>query len=68
MRTAIYARVSTKDGRQDTENQLRQVRAFAVTLEYLEQAIACFRSAMGVSRPVARTRDILCTQVERAVY
>lgn len=31
MRTAIYARVSTKDGRQDTENQLRQLRAFAET-------------------------------------
>lgn len=29
MRTALYARVSTKDGRQDTENQLRQLRAFA---------------------------------------
>src|ERR1017187_6038873 len=31
MRIAIYARVSTKDGRQDTENQLRQLRAFAQT-------------------------------------
>jgi DNA invertase Pin-like site-specific DNA recombinase len=31
MRTAIYARVSTKDGRQDTDNQLRQLRAFADT-------------------------------------
>jgi DNA invertase Pin-like site-specific DNA recombinase len=31
MRAAIYARVSTKDGRQDTENQLRQLRAFAET-------------------------------------
>jgi DNA invertase Pin-like site-specific DNA recombinase len=31
MRTAIYARVSTKDGRQDTENQLRQLRTFAAT-------------------------------------
>ena len=31
MRTALYARVSTKDGRQDTENQLRQLRAFAVS-------------------------------------
>jgi DNA invertase Pin-like site-specific DNA recombinase len=29
MKTAIYARVSTKDGRQDTENQLRQLRAFS---------------------------------------
>jgi DNA invertase Pin-like site-specific DNA recombinase len=34
MRTAIYARVSTKDGRQDTENQLRQLRAFAETQEW----------------------------------
>jgi DNA invertase Pin-like site-specific DNA recombinase len=31
MKTAIYARVSTKDGRQDTENQLRQLREFAAT-------------------------------------
>jgi DNA invertase Pin-like site-specific DNA recombinase len=31
MKTAIYARVSTKDGRQDTENQLRQLREFAST-------------------------------------
>lgn len=31
MRTAIYARVSTRDGRQDAENQLRQLRAFATT-------------------------------------
>lgn len=29
MRTVIYARVSTKDGRQDTDNQLRQLRDFA---------------------------------------
>jgi DNA invertase Pin-like site-specific DNA recombinase len=44
MRAAIYARVSTKDGRQDTENQLRQLRAFAktqswtVTTEYVDRA------------------------------
>jgi DNA invertase Pin-like site-specific DNA recombinase len=31
MKTTIYARVSTKDGRQDTDNQLRQLRAFAAT-------------------------------------
>src|SRR5207244_12646604 len=31
LRIAVYARVSTKDGRQDTENQLRQLRAFAAT-------------------------------------
>jgi DNA invertase Pin-like site-specific DNA recombinase len=35
MRAAIYARVSTKDGRQDTENQLRQLRAFAETQEWI---------------------------------
>lgn len=29
MRTAIYARVSTKDRGQDTENQLRELRQFA---------------------------------------
>ena len=34
MRTAIYARVSTKDGRQDTENQLRQLRDFAATQKW----------------------------------
>ena len=34
MRAAIYARVSTKDGRQDTENQLRQLRAFAETQDW----------------------------------
>src|SRR3984957_14836640 len=34
MRTAIYARVSTRDGRQDTENQLRQVRDFAATQDW----------------------------------
>ena len=44
MKTAIYARVSTKDGRQDTENQLRQLRQFAVTQnwtvihEYIDRA------------------------------
>ena len=31
MRTAIYARVSTVDGRQDTENQLAELRRFAST-------------------------------------
>jgi DNA invertase Pin-like site-specific DNA recombinase len=31
MKIAIYARVSTKDGRQDTENQLRQLRQFAAS-------------------------------------
>jgi DNA invertase Pin-like site-specific DNA recombinase len=29
MRVAIYARVSTKDKGQNTENQLHQLRAFA---------------------------------------
>ncbi len=44
MKTAIYARVSTKDGRQDTENQLRQLRDFATTQnwtivhEYVDRA------------------------------
>ena len=44
MRAAIYARVSTRDGRQDTENQLRQVRDFAATQgwtvvqEYVDRA------------------------------
>ena len=44
MKTALYARVSTKDGRQDTENQLRQLRDFAATQnwtivhEYVDRA------------------------------
>jgi DNA invertase Pin-like site-specific DNA recombinase len=44
MRTAIYARVSTKDGRQDADNQLRELRAFAETQgwtlvrEYVDRA------------------------------
>lgn len=44
MRTAIYARVSTRDGRQDAENQLRQLRDFAATQnwtiahEYVDRA------------------------------
>jgi DNA invertase Pin-like site-specific DNA recombinase len=44
MKTALYARVSTKDKGQDTENQLRQLRAFAATQgwtvvhEYVDRA------------------------------
>jgi DNA invertase Pin-like site-specific DNA recombinase len=44
MKIAIYARVSTKDGRQDTENQLRQLRQFsasqhwAIVNEYTDRA------------------------------
>jgi DNA invertase Pin-like site-specific DNA recombinase len=44
MRTALYARVSKKDGRQDTENQLRQLRQFAstqrwtISAEYVDRA------------------------------
>jgi DNA invertase Pin-like site-specific DNA recombinase len=44
MQAAIYARVSTKDGRQDVENQLRQLRVFArsqqwaVVHEYIDHA------------------------------
>ena len=44
MRTAVYARVSTKDGRQDSDNQLRQLREFATTQgwnivhEYVDRA------------------------------
>lgn len=34
MRVALYARVSTKDKGQDTENQLRQLRAFADTQDW----------------------------------
>jgi len=44
MRVALYARVSTKDKRQDTENQLTQLRQFtstqgwAVAAEYVDRA------------------------------
>jgi DNA invertase Pin-like site-specific DNA recombinase len=44
MRIALYARVSTKDKRQDTENQLTQLRQFTVTqgwavaAEYVDRA------------------------------
>jgi len=44
MKTALYARVSTKDKGQDTENQLVQLRAFAATQgwdivhEYIDKA------------------------------
>lgn len=53
MKVAIYARVSTKDKGQETENQLRQLREFAkrsdheIVLEYVENV-----SASGkVARP-----------------
>jgi DNA invertase Pin-like site-specific DNA recombinase len=44
MRAALYARVSTKDKGQDTENQLRQLRDFSgtqgwtITAEYVDRA------------------------------
>ena len=44
MKTALYARVSTRDKGQDTENQLRQLRGFAatqkwkITAEYVDRA------------------------------
>jgi len=44
MQAALYARVSTKDKGQDTENQLRQLRQFAakqgweITAEYVDRA------------------------------
>src|SRR5580704_3244413 len=44
LRTALYARVSMKDKRQDTENQLAQLRQFCesqgwtITREYLDRA------------------------------
>ncbi|RZK31513.1 MAG: recombinase family protein [Hymenobacter sp.] len=34
MRVALYARVSTRDKGQRTENQLRELRAFAEQLGY----------------------------------
>ena len=44
MKAALYARVSTRDKRQDTENQLTQLRSFAasrnwtVVHEYVDRA------------------------------
>jgi DNA invertase Pin-like site-specific DNA recombinase len=44
MRTTLYARVSKRDGSQDCENQLRQLRAFAesqgwqIVHEYIDRA------------------------------
>lgn len=44
VRTALYARVSMKDKRQDSENQLSQLRQFcesqgwAITREYVDRA------------------------------
>jgi DNA invertase Pin-like site-specific DNA recombinase len=44
LRVALYARVSTRDGRQDTQNQLQQLREFCqrqgwqVTAEYIDKA------------------------------
>ena len=44
MRTVLYARVSTRDKRQDTENQLAQLREFAasqgweIVREYVDKA------------------------------
>jgi DNA invertase Pin-like site-specific DNA recombinase len=44
MKTALYARVSTRDGRQEADNQLRQLRVFAATQgweivhEYVDRA------------------------------
>ena len=35
MRVALYARVSTRDGRQDTENQLIELRAYAARQEWV---------------------------------
>ena len=43
-KAAIYARVSTKDGRQDAENQLKQLRTFSasqgweIVHEYVDKA------------------------------
>lgn len=44
LRVALYARVSTKDGRQDTQNQLQQLREFCakqgwgIAAEYIDHA------------------------------
>lgn len=35
LRVALYSRVSTRDGRQDTENQLRQLREFCQKSGYI---------------------------------
>jgi DNA invertase Pin-like site-specific DNA recombinase len=52
MRVVLYARVSTKDGRQDTRNQLQQLREFCakqdweVSTEYVDE-----RSGKNGDRP-----------------
>jgi DNA invertase Pin-like site-specific DNA recombinase len=57
MHIAIYARVSTRDGRQDTENQLIQLREYArkqgwsVTKEYIDQASGGSTAKRPAKRP-----------------
>lgn len=48
MRVALYGRVSTKDGRQDAENQLHQLRAFAKTQGW--KIVAEYTDKMSGSR------------------
>jgi DNA invertase Pin-like site-specific DNA recombinase len=46
MRVAIYARVSTKDKGQDTENQLHQLRAFAEQHGTIYQVYTAFKQLL----------------------
>ena len=56
MRAAIYARVSTADGRQDTENQLAELRQFANTQDW--QRFHCeIRIDQAEGRTCAFSRD-----------
>jgi DNA invertase Pin-like site-specific DNA recombinase len=50
MRVAIYARVSTKDKGQDTENQLHQLRAFAAQHGSIYQVYTDYESGGKAGR------------------
>lgn len=76
MKIAIYARVSTKDGKQDTENQLRELREFAarsgweVGKEYIdhESAKTADRGAFQAMLTDAGKRKfdaVLCWALDR---
>ena len=69
MRVALYGRVSTNNGRQDTENQFAQLRQFAGTQrwtivhEYRDHAAvraASARSSRRCSRPPAVASSTCC--------
>jgi len=56
MRVAIYARISTNDGRQDTENQLQELRAWSKRLggEIVEEYVDHASGARGDRKALQR--------------